>query len=176
MCGSSADVRARAVILLLAIVLFAAGCQYPDDVDGTLDRVRDGGTLRVGVSEEEPYVILDAARPRGVEVRLVTGFAAQQRAGVRYERGGEESLVERLHGGELDIVIGGVTSRNPAKKQVAPTRPYAETSTEIGGEQVTQKHVMFVRAGENAMLVALERYLLNREEQIRRMLAEAGER
>lgn len=160
-----------------ALVVSAAlsGCQYPDDVDGTLDRVRDGGTLRVGVSEEEPYVILDGPRPRGVEVRLVTGFAGREGATVRYERGGEESLVERLHAGELDVVIGGLTSRNPAKKQVAPTRPYAETETRVGDETMTEKHVMFVRAGENAMLVALERYLLNRREPIRRMLRSEGE-
>ena len=36
------------------------------------------------------------------------------------------------------------------------------------------KHVMAVRLGENAFLVRLERFLLNREEQIERLLREEG--
>lgn len=168
--------RLTIIAATVASVAGLVGCQYPADVDGTLERVRDGGVLRVGVSEEEPYVVLDGARPRGVEVRLVRDFARRQNARVTYVRGGEESLVERLHAGELDVVIGGLTNRNLAKRQAAPTRPYAETRTRIGGEVRTDKHVMFVRAGENAMLVALERYLLNREDRIRHMLGRAGER
>jgi hypothetical protein len=36
------------------------------------------------------------------------------------------------------------------------------------------KHVMAVKLGENAFLVRLERFLLNREEEIRRLLREEG--
>jgi polar amino acid transport system substrate-binding protein len=50
-------------------------CQFPADTDGTLDRVR-GGTLRVGVTPANPFVILaDRSEPQGVEVELVKRFA-----------------------------------------------------------------------------------------------------
>ncbi|HEX2087396.1 MAG TPA: transporter substrate-binding domain-containing protein [Solirubrobacteraceae bacterium] len=153
-----------------------AGCQFPRDVEGTLDRVEDGGTLRVGVSEHEPYVVLDHPRPAGVEVRLLEDFAHRAGGRVRFVRGGEEELVEQLREGELDVVVGGVTKRSPWKKEVAPTRPYATTHERVGGKEVTDDHVMLVRNGENALLVRLERYLLEREDEIRRMLAAEGER
>ena len=161
----------RAGLLLFLVVLAIGGCQFPRDVEGTLERV-DGGTLRVGASEHEPFVTLDQQQPGGVEARLVEDFARGLGARVQYVRGGEEDLVERLREGELDLVIGGITKKSPFKKEVAPTRPYAVTRDRIADKPVTNHHVMFVRNGENAFLVRLERYLLNRKAQIRRIVAE----
>src|SRR5688572_8261508 len=121
-------VFARALLAVVSWAAFAAiavgvsACQFPRDVEGTLDRVRDGGTLRVGVSENEPYVVLDRPRPSGVEVRLLEDFARGLGARVRYVRANEETLVEQLREGELDVVVGGITKRSPWKKEVAPTR------------------------------------------------------
>lgn len=165
----------RAVVLLLAVLLGCAGCQFPRDTEGTLDRVRDGGTLRVGVSEAEPFVVLDEAEPAGVEVRLLRDFARRQGARIAFTRGGEEELVERLREGELDVVASGATKRSPFKKEVAPTKPFATTRERIGGKSVEDQHVLFVRLGENALLVELERYLLDRKEPIRRLLDREGQ-
>jgi polar amino acid transport system substrate-binding protein len=167
--------RSAVVVLVATIAATTAGCQFPRDVEGTLDRVQGGGTLRVGVSEHEPYVVLDAAQPDGVEVRLLEDFARDLDARARFVRGGEEQLVEQLREGELDVVVGGITKRSPWKTEVAPTRPFATTHETIGGKDVKDDHVMLVRNGENALLVRLERYLLAREATIRRALKREGE-
>ena len=46
--------------------------------------------------------------------------------------------------------------------------------TDSGTELDEAKHVMAVKLGENAFLVRLERFLLNREDEIERLLVEEG--
>lgn len=107
-------------------VLLLGGCQYPRDVDGTLERVR-GGELRVGLVPNEPWVTLDGAEPGGVEVDLVREFARTVDARVRWVRGAESELIAALRGGQLDVVIGGLTRASAHAKEVTMTRPYATT-------------------------------------------------
>lgn len=59
----------RIPTLLTAVVgvVVIAGCQFPRDPEETLDRV-EGGTMFVGVMEDEPWVVLEPGRePQGVE-------------------------------------------------------------------------------------------------------------
>jgi polar amino acid transport system substrate-binding protein len=232
-------VRTLALITLLA-ALPAAACQYPRDPDGTLNRV-EGGTMRVGVTAADPWVLLDGADPSGgVEVELARRFARDVGARIEWVHGSEEELVDAAKEGQVDLILAGLTSKSRWKKDVAFTRPYLETRTVVGApagasypddfagvpvavelgaeeegllEQRTDarvvpvadlgsragepaavhdyllddldltdtgteldaaKHVMAVKLGENAFLVRLERYLLNREEEIRRLLAREG--
>lgn len=119
----------RRPVLLVAILsaLVAAGCQFPADVEGTLDRVR-GGTLRVGVTHAPPWVVVrDDREPDGVEVELIKRFAAQQDAEVEWVRGSETELMGALHGRQLDVVLAGLTRRSPWQKEVTLTRPYLTT-------------------------------------------------
>ena len=232
-------VRGPAPRGLLALVLVAAallgGCQFPRDVDGSLDRA-EGGTLRVGVTEHEPWVSLQGAEPSGIEIGLIREFAAGIDAEVDYTAGSEEELVEALHRGELDVVVGGISDRTQWKKQVGMTKPYLTTHLVVGlppgrrlddGELVAveqgtdagalleaktgakavrreslegltgrpavvdhwllddleledvkalshTEHVMLTAPGENALLVALERFLLVREERAARLLEQEG--
>jgi polar amino acid transport system substrate-binding protein len=102
-------------------------CQFPADTHGTLDRVRDG-TLRVGVTPADPFVILaDGAEPRGVEADLVRRFARRLGAEVEWVPGSEAELMGALHGRQLDIVIAGLTRRSPWQTEVTLTRPYLNT-------------------------------------------------
>ena len=213
-----------------------AGCQFPRDPDGTLDRVEDG-VLRVGVTPAEPWVEL-GAEPTGVEVELVRRFARDVRADVQWTEGSEEELMGALREGQLDLVIGGLTAESPWEKEAALTRPYLETKLvvgvpagstvpddldgvgvaveegtegaglleqrteavarrvpDLGGtegpavvgdwqlddlglqeheELETEKHVMAAKLGENAFLVRLERFLLGRDREVRRVLEEEG--
>jgi polar amino acid transport system substrate-binding protein len=115
--------------VIAALVL--GGCQFPADVDGTLDRVR-GGTLRVGVTPAEPFVILaDASEPQGVEPELVRQFASQLDAEIEWVPGSESALVAALHGRQLDLVIAGLTRRSPWQTEVTLTRPYLNTQSVI---------------------------------------------
>jgi polar amino acid transport system substrate-binding protein len=107
------------------------GCQFPADTNGTLDRVRDG-TLRVGVTPADPFVILaDGSEPQGVEAELVRRFARRLGAEIEWVPGSETELMGALHGRQLDIVIAGLTRRSPWQAEVTLTRPYLNTQSVI---------------------------------------------
>jgi polar amino acid transport system substrate-binding protein len=230
----------RFTVVLLLVATAATGCQYPRDPDGTLNRV-EGGVMRVGVTEADPWVVLEGDRPvGGAEVELARRFARDVGARIEWVQGSEEELVEAAKEGQVDLIVGGLTSKSRWKKDVAFTRPYVETRTVVGvpaGEsfpddfagvtvaaelgteeegllaQRTEarvvpvasleprvgrpaavphyllddlrltdsgteldkaKRVMAVKLGENAFLVRLERFLLNREDEIERLLVEEG--
>jgi polar amino acid transport system substrate-binding protein len=116
------------VALLAALV---AGCQYPRDPEGTLDRVR-GGVMRVGVTPAEPFVRLDdGGEPTGVEVELVQRFAETLDARVEWVPGSESDLMEALAGGQVDVVIAGLTRQSEWRRVAALTRPYLTTQVVI---------------------------------------------
>jgi polar amino acid transport system substrate-binding protein len=109
--------------LLLLLALFAAGCQFPTDPEGTLDRV-SGGVMRVGVTEVEPWVKLSGSEPAGVEVELLRRFAETIDAEIEWVEGSESDLMEALHGRRLDVVIAGLTRRSEWQRVAALTRPF----------------------------------------------------
>ena len=229
---------AAATVAAVALAAALSGCEVPQDPDGTLDRVRDG-TMRVGVTESDPWVdVADPNRPRGVEPTIVRRFAATLDADIEWVDGSEEELMGALKEGQLDLVVGGLTTQTPWKKEAALTRPYLRTrllvgavapaslpddldgadvaferGTEAGGllerktgarpvpvtqlrgpqaaavddwllddlglrrtgiELAKHDHVMAAPLGENAWLVALERFLLRQKDEIRPVLDRAG--
>jgi polar amino acid transport system substrate-binding protein len=157
----------RWLVPVACAAALAVGCTIPADPDGTLERV-EGGTMRVGVTATDPWVRLRAGRPSGgVEVALVRRFARDLDARVEWVPGSEEELVKALKEGSLDLVVGGITSESRWKHDAAFTRPYVEHEG--------QKHVMAAPMGENAWLVRLERFLLDREAEVEELLrAEEG--
>lgn len=230
----------RLTVVLLLAAIAAAGCQYPRDPDGTLNRV-EGGVMRVGVTEADPWAVLEGDRPvGGVEVELARRFAREVGTRIEWVQGSEEELVEAAKEGQVDLIVGGLTNKSRWKKDVALTRPYVESRSVVGipaGEsfpddfagvpvaaelgsaeegllaQRTEarvvpvaslapragrpvaaphyvlddlglldsgteldkaKHVMAVKLGENAFLVRLERFLLDREDEIERLLVKEG--
>jgi ABC-type amino acid transport substrate-binding protein len=163
--------RARLAAAVLGCAALLAGCSIPTDFEDTLARVRDGGVMRVGMSASDPWTELVDGRRGGVEVELVEGFARSLGAQIAWTDGGEQELVESLHHGRLDLVIGGITAKSPWKKQAAPTRPFATTP---GDFSPREKHVMLVRPGENDFLTELDVFLQEREGAIARRLAEEG--
>lgn len=127
--------RAAALATLAALALTALnGCKIPQDPEGTLEGVRDG-TLRVGVTEHEPWVVLAGpGEPRGVEPELVRRFAETLNAEIDWFEGSEQELVGALKEGGLDLVVGGLTSKSPWKQDAALTRPYLTTRLVVGAE------------------------------------------
>lgn len=146
--------RLLAAMAATAVVLTGCG-SIPADPDGTLERVQ-GGVLRVGVTENAPWVDLSGSgEPSGTEPTLVLEFAQQLGATVAWTAGSEATLAEALEAGELDLVIGGFLEDTPWTEFGAATRPYVTAGTSEGDEQ----HVMLAPLGENAFLVALESFL-----------------
>ena len=153
--------QVRRVLLLVAAAVLLAGCgslvptDFPADPDGTLDRVRDGGVLRVGASPRPGWVEVGDGPPSGPEATLVTGFADHLAAEVEWTVAGEEELVRLLEDGEIDLAVGGFTDTNAWIDKVGLTRAYIEV--EVDG--TTEAHVMMVPMGENALQSELERWL-----------------
>src|SRR3954468_18388754 len=115
-------------VIFLAALIFATGVscsRLPKDQNGAMDRIRSSGEIRVGLSEEEPFVKLsDEAEPTGVEVEIIKRFAESLGARPVWTRGGEERLVNALKHFQLDIVAGGMTASTPWSKHVGITAPY----------------------------------------------------
>jgi polar amino acid transport system substrate-binding protein len=117
--------------LVLILMVLATACDAtPRDPEGTLERV-SGGTLRVGVTASDPWVVLEGEEPSGVEVSLVEGFAAEINAQIEWIHGSEEEIFGALKHGEIDLVIGGLSSRSPFAVEAALTHPYLTTQVVV---------------------------------------------
>src|SRR5690554_6075008 len=104
----SASMALTAVLMLLLLT----GCdQWPADPRHSLDSARERGTLRVGVLHAPPWVELtDQASPAGLEVELISEFAADLGLEVEWHIDGVEQQTEALKQAELDILLGGFSS------------------------------------------------------------------
>lgn len=153
------DIPVRRLVAALSLcALLLTGCgTIPADAEGTLDRARDG-TLVVGVSEHPPWTVVnaDTGEVTGSEADLIKGFADSINAEIEWRPGAESVLAGEIKEGELDIVIGGLTTSAPWSSQMALTRAYASVDSEDGQ---TENMVMGVPLGENELMVALERFL-----------------
>jgi polar amino acid transport system substrate-binding protein len=118
-------VIARRAFLVVVAALVGAGCQFPKDPEGTLDKVRERGVMEVGVTQADPFVNLEGAEPRGVEVELIKEFAKHLGVEVEWVEGSESQLIELLAGTEIDVMLAGLDRQSPLQKEVALTRPYA---------------------------------------------------
>lgn len=147
--------RAGALAALVVVMLAGCGITIPADPDGTLERVSNG-VLEVGVASHPPHTVTDGEQPAGTEVALVESFAASLDAEIAWTEGSEQSLVQLLEIGELDLVIGGISEQTPWSESAALTRPYAQGVLADGS---TSGLVMLAPMGENAFLSALERHL-----------------
>lgn len=150
----------RVLVLVLVLVLLA-GCSeqgFPRDPEGSLVRAT-GGQLYVGVSPNEPHTSVDDdGSVSGSEVRIIEDWAASIDAEVVWTVGSESVLAERIKLGELDVLIGGLASDSPWTTHAAFTRPYAEVP---GPDGTPRKLVIATRLGENALLVNLEKFLVD---------------
>lgn len=122
------DREAFAVAVVTAVLL--TGCELPRDPESTLRRV-SGRTLRVGVSEHDPWVVLGEGGPRGVEVELVKRFASEIDAEVEWVEGEVEELAGALHVREIDLLVAGLTSRSKISSEGALTHPYLTTQVVV---------------------------------------------
>ncbi|OYO21263.1 ABC transporter substrate-binding protein [Enemella dayhoffiae] len=147
----------KSLIALLVATLTLAGCSaIPRDPEHTLERIRSERVLRLGVSPNPPWTTVEGNRVGGTEVDLVRSFATVQGAVLETVVGGEEPLIKRMERGEVDVLVGGLTTANKWSNKVGSTRAYARS---VDPEGKTERHVMAVRLGENRLLSELERHL-----------------
>lgn len=146
----------RTLSLYLVLAGAAASCTLPRDADGTLDRVRHG-VLRVGVADHPPWDSVGGGRVGGVEPHMIDDLARRFDATPTFRAGSESELLEALEQHELDLVAAGLHDDTPWNGRVALTRPY-QTDTLTG-----KRYVLATVPGENAWLMHVERFLLERE-------------
>jgi membrane-bound lytic murein transglycosylase MltF len=143
----------------LAATLIVAACEpFPRDPAGTLLAVHSSGVLNVGVINHPPWATCHEDQTGGIEFELAAGFATALDVKPEWRCMAEATAIRRLENGELDLVIGGLTSDSPRRHQSGFTRPYLITPEDPHAKE----HVLAVRRGENGFLVALERYLRSR--------------
>ena len=153
--------RVLGALVLVIVASLLAGCgggtAFPRDVEGTLERAT-GGVLRVGASPHEGHVeVADDGGVSGPEADLVQAYATSIGATIEWTTGAESELMRKLDHGELDVVVGGLTSDSPWSSHAALTRPYGTT---VGPDGKELKLVLATRLGENALLTSLEKFLV----------------
>ncbi|MDQ3951208.1 MAG: transporter substrate-binding domain-containing protein [Gemmatimonadota bacterium] len=127
----SASVLRPAAGALLLVIGVACG-NFPRDPNGTLARVR-GGTMRVGVVENQPWTTLPTGGGAGgLEGALAAELARELGARVEWVRATESQLMEALKLHELDLAIGGLTDVSPWKQHVAFTKPFYTDTIVVG--------------------------------------------
>ena len=86
----------------------------PADPEQTEARVKEVGTLRVGIVESSEHRAFDG---------FVTMVEKHTGASAEPERGEAEHLLKKLENGQLDIVIGSFAKKSPWMRQVWLSKP-----------------------------------------------------
>jgi len=125
--------RSATVPLLLALVLAGAGCEYPQDADGTLARIQKEHVLRIGFSNRPPWIAQRNGHVSGIEARLARKLAAAFGASVEWIGGTESALLRALHERQIDLIVAGLTKGAPLVKQAAPTQVCVRAKVIVAG-------------------------------------------
>lgn len=149
--------------------MLIAGCDFPRDPEGTLDRAH-GKPLRVGVDLNEPWTAWEGdapqGRPAGIEPELIRRFADELGTEVVWVHGSETELLTQLEHFGLDLVAAGLKDDTLWSDRVALSRPYVETAE--------GKHVLAAPPGENEFLLRLDKFLVRQEAAVEARLAKEG--
>ena len=113
----------RPLAVFPVILALAVACDFPRDAQDTLQRVRNG-TMRVGVSENDPWVRFAGKEAEGIEPALIRQWARQLKARVEWVQGSESALVEAVQEGEVDVLAAGLQGTTPFASRVALSQPY----------------------------------------------------
>ncbi|GAA1274402.1 ectoine/hydroxyectoine ABC transporter substrate-binding protein EhuB [Pseudonocardia aurantiaca] len=116
--------RRRLLALAAAIPIgAAAACGSP--AGSTLERARQAGTLRIGISGERPYGYADAGgRVTGVQPEVARAVLTRLGVpGLDAVQVPFDQLLTRLRDGQFDLVAAGMTVTPARCGQVAFTRP-----------------------------------------------------
>jgi len=154
----------RAVPLGWTIMaLLGAGCGMPKDPEGATPRIAATHVLRAGASSNPPWVVVEKGQVSGIEPDIVRAFAGTLGARVHWVVNGETPLLEALEKRQLDLVVGGVTTKSPWSKRMGASLSYAQAGPTPGGQpglfKGKQRHVLLAAPGENQLLLRLDQFL-----------------
>lgn len=116
--------------------------------------------MRVGVSHNPPWVILEDAEPTGVEVETVKAFAEELDADIEFYEGATDDLAAAVHVRELDLLLAGLTSATTLSSEITVTHAYLTTQVVVAvppesdvSEDITGLEVAVERGTEAAGLL-----------------------
>lgn len=134
--------KTGSLALLLAASL-AACSDIPKDAEGSLKRIREEKSFRVGLISGS-----DDREGRGR--RLIA--AAEAGATPQVTTDAAEHLLTRLEEGEIDLVVGAMAKKSPWATKVHASKPLSPAA-----EKDSVSLVALARNGENAWISLLYR-------------------
>lgn len=128
----------------LAMMALAGCADLPKDPEGTVERIRASGELRVG--------LIAAPQANGAAGRYLARVAAATGARPTIVSGPSERLLTELEQGQLDLVLGELRADTPWSRHVnIVLHPDQKTSEPAVVTAAAARH------GENAWIMLLER-------------------
>ena len=120
--------RVGACLLVFGLVVGSAWAQ-----GGTLKRIQERGTLRVGVNPEfKPFSFMDSDKRVGVDVDVATRLAEGLGVGLELVTPDDFSdLLPMLQNGEIDVAIAGMSITFERAKAVDFSDPYFDTGLSV---------------------------------------------
>jgi hypothetical protein len=136
----------RAIATLPAFAALVAGCHFPDDQSGTLERISASHTIRVGYTGLEPG---DEAPASAFLARIERATGAHTST----NSGPVERQLAALEDGQLDLVIGEFAEDSPWLDSVAVIEPIQQRT--VGERTIGLAPV--AANGENRWVALLEK-------------------
>lgn len=126
----------RSIVLALAIALPLVGCQLLPSASpggGRLPEILERGNLRVGISGDLPPLNMKnrAGEIIGLEADLVTALAHAMGLEVQLVETPFPELIASLEGGDVDLVISGMTMTPERNARIAFVGPYFISGTSV---------------------------------------------
>lgn len=118
-------------IALASLLLALPSCRFPRDIEHTTQKVT-GAVIKVGVTENPPWVKRTPDGPAGLEPEIIRDMADQFNAEVSWHWGTESELLAALEQYQLHVVVGGLTDSKYLRKLSALTKPYYRSRITVG--------------------------------------------
>lgn len=128
------------------LLIILTGCNYPKDPENSFDEANND-SLKVGIVNNPPYVIIENGKVSGTEIEILKNFANSNELNISFKEGSESILVKKLKNYTIHIIAGGFDKKTIWKK-------YTGTSTTYDSE-----HLFLIPKGENKLLQRLETHI-----------------
>lgn len=135
----------KIVFILVAISLLS--CIYPKDPENSYEEAKRNGLL-VGAVENPPFVVYEGESYSGEEIEMLRHFANANGLNIKFLKGTESELVEKLEKFEIHVVAAGFKKNTIWKKKAGFTTSYDR-----------EDHVFLIPKGENRLLQNLEDFI-----------------
>ncbi len=133
-------------ILSLVLFLCIYGCSFPKDPQNSYIKAQDS-FLQIGYTLNPPFTQYINGKPDGIEIDILREFAKSKNLKIKFQKGSESELIDKLKNYDLHIVAGGFDKKTIWKRDAGTSIPY------------DKEHLFLIPKGENRLLRELETYI-----------------